>query len=164
MGITTVGQRYDILFESLSGSIRCSDDFSLDLVLFSNIIAAIFLWVLVSVEQFTYIACFVVDENYDFFSVHFRLRKFPPKRKLLSSEEYYEQGVRETTKALEDLKKYCSSPESKPWRTMTKLKDPQRYILLASVIKWLTHIHSSLRFTSILNYCAMARNFLVSWL
>lgn len=55
------------------------------------------------------------------------LRRFPPKQKLLTNEEYYEQTVRETTKALENLKNFCNSPEAKPWRVMMKLKDPQRY-------------------------------------
>lgn len=56
-----------------------------------------------------------------------RLRRFPAKRKLLTNEEFYDQGVRETTKALEELKHFCSSPDSKPWKLMTRLKDPQRY-------------------------------------
>lgn len=59
-------------------------------------------------------------------SAIFRRRRFPPKRKLLTNEEYYEQTAKETTKALEELRNYCSSPESKPWRTMTRLKNPQR--------------------------------------
>jgi len=54
-------------------------------------------------------------------------RRFPPKRRLLTSEEFYEQGVHETTKALEELRQYCSSPEAKPWRTMLKLRDPGRF-------------------------------------
>lgn len=56
------------------------------------------------------------------------MRKFPPKPRLLTSEEFHEQGLLETTRALEELKTYCSSPESKPWRMMTRLKDPQRYV------------------------------------
>ncbi|KAJ6629548.1 Nuclear envelope integral membrane protein 1b [Pseudolycoriella hygida] len=54
-------------------------------------------------------------------------RKFPPRIRLLTNEEYYEQTARETTKALDELKRFCSSPESQPWRTMTKLKDPRRF-------------------------------------
>lgn len=54
------------------------------------------------------------------------LKRFPPKQRLLTNEEYYEQSVRETTKALENLKNFCNSPEAKPWRVMMKLKDPQR--------------------------------------
>lgn len=64
-------------------------------------------------------------------------RKFPEKRKLLTSEEFYEQGVLETTKALNELRQYCSSPESKPWRTMLKLKNPSRF---ASFIEGDSHL------------------------
>lgn len=64
-------------------------------------------------------------------------RRFPPKQRLLTSEEFYEQGVHETTKALEELRKYCSSPEAKPWRTMLKLKDPSRF---ASFIEGESHL------------------------
>lgn len=59
---------------------------------------------------------------------NFRLRQFPPKARLLSSEEFHAQSVLETTKALEELKAFCNSPESKPWRMMTRLKDPQRFV------------------------------------
>lgn len=54
-------------------------------------------------------------------------RKFPPKAKLLSNDEYYHQGVRETSKALDELRKYCSSPECNQWKTALKLKDVKRY-------------------------------------
>lgn len=64
-------------------------------------------------------------------------RKFPPKRKLLSSEEFYEEGVRQTTKALDELRQFCSSPEAKPWKTMLKLRDPARF---ASFIEGDSHI------------------------
>lgn len=60
--------------------------------------------------------------------LHFRLTRFPPKQRLLSSEEFHNQSVLETTKALEELKAYCNSPDSKPWRMMTRLKDPQRFV------------------------------------
>lgn len=59
----------------------------------------------------------------------FRIRRFPPKQRLLTSEEFHAQSVFETTKALDELKAYCSSPESKPWRMMSRLKDPQRSVL-----------------------------------
>lgn len=64
-------------------------------------------------------------------------RKFPPKRRLLTTEEFYEQGVRETSRALEELRQFCSSPDSKPWRTMLKLKDPLRF---ASFVEGDSHI------------------------
>ncbi|XP_025832391.1 nuclear envelope integral membrane protein 1 isoform X2 [Agrilus planipennis] len=64
-------------------------------------------------------------------------RKFPPKVRLLTNDEYYQQGVRETTKALEDLRKYCSSPECNQWKTALKLKDVKRF---ASFIEGDSHI------------------------
>ncbi|GAB0099367.1 nuclear envelope integral membrane protein 1 [Sergentomyia squamirostris] len=75
----------------------------------------------------------------------FYLRRFPPKRKLLSTEEFYEEGVRETTKALEELRKYCSSPECKAWSTVLRLKEPSRF---ASFMEGSSHILD----TEILDY------------
>ena len=51
---------------------------------------------------------------------------FRPEHKLLSEEEFITQGVVETRKALEELKEYCRSPESKPWQTVRKLQSPVR--------------------------------------
>nr|XP_019559888.2 nuclear envelope integral membrane protein 1 [Aedes albopictus] len=64
-------------------------------------------------------------------------RRFPPKRRLLTNEEYYEQGVRETTKALEELRAYCSSPNCKQWNTVLKLRDPSRF---ASFMEGSSHL------------------------
>ncbi|KAK0095415.1 hypothetical protein PV326_008442 [Microctonus aethiopoides] len=52
---------------------------------------------------------------------------FPERRKLLSENEYRKQGIRETNKALGNLREYCSSPESNPWKTVLRLKDPIRF-------------------------------------
>ena len=57
----------------------------------------------------------------------YRKRKFPPKTKLLTDDEYHEQGVRETAKALQELRGYCSSPDCNAWKTVLKLKEPVRY-------------------------------------
>lgn len=51
---------------------------------------------------------------------------FPERRKLLSENEYRKQGIKETNKALGNLREYCSSPESNPWKTVLRLKDPIR--------------------------------------
>ncbi|XP_055681813.1 uncharacterized protein LOC129789190 [Lutzomyia longipalpis] len=67
-------------------------------------------------------------------------RKFPPKRRLLTSEEFYEEGVRETTRALEELRQYCSSPECRQWRTVLRLKDPSRF---ASFMEGSSHLMDS---------------------
>ncbi|KAM7347078.1 nuclear envelope integral membrane protein-like [Cochliomyia hominivorax] len=65
------------------------------------------------------------------------LRKFPPKRRFLTNEEYYEQGVRETTKALDELRKYASSPDCNQWRVMSKLRDPMRF---AAFVEGASHL------------------------
>ncbi|XP_037884631.1 LOW QUALITY PROTEIN: nuclear envelope integral membrane protein 1a-like [Glossina fuscipes] len=57
----------------------------------------------------------------------YRLRKFPPKIRLLTLDEFYEQGVFETKKALEDLRKYAARPDCKQWTMMTKLRVPWRF-------------------------------------
>ena len=49
-----------------------------------------------------------------------------PEYKLLTEEEFITQGVVETKKALDQLKEYCRSPESKPWQTVRKLRSPVR--------------------------------------
>ncbi|KAF7266053.1 nuclear envelope integral membrane protein-like [Rhynchophorus ferrugineus] len=54
-------------------------------------------------------------------------RKFPPKPELISNDEYYQQGVRETAKALGELREYCSSPQCNQWKTALKLKDVKRF-------------------------------------
>ncbi|XP_044763584.1 nuclear envelope integral membrane protein 1 [Coccinella septempunctata] len=64
-------------------------------------------------------------------------RKFPPKVKLLTNDEYYAQGVRETNKSLEELRKYCLSPECNQWKTALKLKDVKRF---ASFIEGNSHL------------------------
>ena len=51
-----------------------------------------------------------------------------PKRRLLTEEEYQEEAQRETLKALEELRGYCSSPECDSWRVVSRLKDPKRYL------------------------------------
>lgn len=64
-------------------------------------------------------------------------RRFPPKQRFLTNEEYYEEGVRETTKALEELRSYCSSPQCKQWNTVLKLRDPSRF---ASFMEGSSHL------------------------
>lgn len=67
----------------------------------------------------------------------FYRRRFPPKRRFLTNEEYYEQGVRETTKALDELRAYCNSPDCKQWSTVLKLRDPSRF---ASFMEGTSHL------------------------
>lgn len=75
----------------------------------------------VAAKQFS-----VIFAHFYFFFHPARYLKFPQKQRLLTSEEFHEQGLLETTRALAELKEYCNSPESKPWRMMSRLKDPQR--------------------------------------
>lgn len=56
-----------------------------------------------------------------------RKRFFKPKIKLLSEEDYNTQAHIETRRALEELKKFCRSPEGKPWQTVSRLTDPKRF-------------------------------------
>ncbi|KAJ0178647.1 hypothetical protein K1T71_005422 [Dendrolimus kikuchii] len=64
-------------------------------------------------------------------------RKFPPKPRLLTNEEYYEEGARETKQALENLRKYCSSPDCAQWKIMLKLNDTKRF---ASFVEGNSHL------------------------
>lgn len=57
-----------------------------------------------------------------------RKNMFPERRKLLTDDQYRKEGIRETNKALNALKGYCSSPECNPWKTILRLKDPLRLL------------------------------------
>ncbi|XP_065156690.1 nuclear envelope integral membrane protein [Atheta coriaria] len=63
--------------------------------------------------------------------------RFPPKIVPLTNDEYYHQGVKETNKALEDLRAFCSSPECNQWKIVSKLKDSKRF---ASFIEGQSHL------------------------
>ncbi|XP_011646649.1 nuclear envelope integral membrane protein 1 isoform X1 [Pogonomyrmex barbatus] len=52
---------------------------------------------------------------------------FSEKQKLLSEDQYRQEGIRQTRKALKELQNYCSSPECNPWKTVLRLKDPIRF-------------------------------------
>jgi len=56
-----------------------------------------------------------------------RRKLFSKQIKLLSEEEYDRQSLEETRKALEELRRYCASSASKPWRTVSSLRDPRRF-------------------------------------
>ncbi|XP_046963213.1 nuclear envelope integral membrane protein 1 [Vanessa cardui] len=65
-------------------------------------------------------------------------RRFPPKPRLLSSEEYYEQGARETQRALAELRRYCASPDCQQWSVMLRLHDAKRF---ASFVEGNSHLN-----------------------
>ncbi|XP_071550052.1 nuclear envelope integral membrane protein isoform X2 [Panulirus ornatus] len=54
-------------------------------------------------------------------------RRFPPKVKRLTEEEYLLQANVETRKALDELRAYCRSPNCDAWKTVSRLKSPQRF-------------------------------------
>jgi len=56
-----------------------------------------------------------------------RKKLWKPQVKLLSEEEYNTQAHEETRKALQQLKEFCRSPDSNPWKTVSRLKSPGRF-------------------------------------
>lgn len=56
----------------------------------------------------------------------------PEPRRLLTEEEYQKQGEEETRHALEELRKYCNSPEFSPWKAVSRLQSPKRCGFLIS--------------------------------
>ncbi|XP_012529869.1 nuclear envelope integral membrane protein 1 isoform X2 [Monomorium pharaonis] len=75
--------------------------------------------------------CVVLILFYNFPKAAFERAKrrnvFPEKRKLLNENQYREEGIRQTKKALKELQDYCSSPECNPWKTILRLKNPIRF-------------------------------------
>ncbi|CAG2185853.1 Nuclear envelope integral membrane protein 1 [Mytilus edulis] len=67
---------------------------------------------------------------------YFRYKLFKAKVRLLTEEEYQKQGYEETKKALEDLRKFCKSPECKPWKVISKLKSPDRFASFIEGDSW----------------------------
>eukprot|EP00063_Salmo_salar_P027365 XP_014002200.1 PREDICTED: nuclear envelope integral membrane protein 1-like isoform X4 [Salmo salar] len=55
------------------------------------------------------------------------LRLKPEPRRLLTEEEFQKQGEEETQRALEELRKYCSSPDFSTWKTVSRLQSPKRF-------------------------------------
>ncbi|ALC48653.1 CG9723, partial [Drosophila busckii] len=59
-------------------------------------------------------------------------RRFPPKRRLLTNEEYYKQSVEETTRSLAELRQYVNSPNCRQWNIISALRDPMRFASFAN--------------------------------
>ncbi|EFO17162.2 hypothetical protein LOAG_11339 [Loa loa] len=51
---------------------------------------------------------------------------FPQCQRLLTMEEYRQQGEEETRKALEGLRQFCRSPEADVWKITSSVSDPKR--------------------------------------
>jgi len=56
-----------------------------------------------------------------------RIRWKREARRLLTEEEYQKQAEEETQKALEELRKYCNSPDISPWKTVSRIQSPKRF-------------------------------------
>ncbi|XP_016085427.1 nuclear envelope integral membrane protein 1-like isoform X1 [Sinocyclocheilus grahami] len=82
--------------------------------------------------------------EYPFTKVFMLYQKLKPKklepRRLLTEEEYQRQSEVETQKALEELRKYCSSPELNTWKTVSRLQSPKRF---ADFIEGFPHLLSN---------------------
>ncbi|XP_064555638.1 nuclear envelope integral membrane protein isoform X1 [Drosophila montana] len=59
-------------------------------------------------------------------------RRFPPKRRLLTQEEYYEQAVNETARSLAELRDHVNSPHCRQWNIISSLRDPMRFASFAN--------------------------------
>jgi len=64
----------------------------------------------------------------------------------LTEEEYISQGVEETRKALEELRRYCRSPECNAWKTVSRLSSPAQQLVLQLFIYTHDHPHAQLLF------------------
>ncbi|KYN34913.1 hypothetical protein ALC56_10881 [Trachymyrmex septentrionalis] len=82
-------------------------------------------------HEASFSCCIIVIFFYNFPKTAFgrakRQHVFPEKRKLINEDQYRQEGIRQTRKALKGLQNYCSSPECNPWKTVLKLKDPIRF-------------------------------------
>ncbi|KAL2103816.1 hypothetical protein ACEWY4_000684 [Coilia grayii] len=59
--------------------------------------------------------------------VNRRMRWKVEPRRLLTEEEYQKQAEIETSRALDELRKYCNSPEINTWKTVSRLQSPKRF-------------------------------------
>uniref|UniRef100_UPI0037E888C7 nuclear envelope integral membrane protein 1 n=1 Tax=Semicossyphus pulcher TaxID=241346 RepID=UPI0037E888C7 len=64
----------------------------------------------------------------------------PEPRRLLTEEEYQKQAEEETRQALDELRKYCHSPEFSPWKAVSRLQSPKRF---ADFIEGSPHLMSN---------------------
>nr|CAH0110531.1 unnamed protein product [Daphnia galeata] len=53
-------------------------------------------------------------------------KRFPPKVRLLTEDEYVDQARIETERGLKELREFSRSPRCNAWKTMNQLKDPLR--------------------------------------
>ncbi|CAJ0597409.1 unnamed protein product [Cylicocyclus nassatus] len=58
---------------------------------------------------------------------YFWRKLFPPRRRLLTREEYEKEGRETTKRELEKLRQYCRSPDADVWKITSKVNDPRRF-------------------------------------
>lgn len=96
----------------------------------------VYLGIQIQQVAFTIIVAAVVAKNLDYpvllaINAYWKLRRVvrwkPEPRRLLTEEEYQKEGEEETRKALEDLRRYCNSPEFSPWKAVSRLQSPKRF-------------------------------------
>ncbi|XP_030214778.1 nuclear envelope integral membrane protein 1 [Gadus morhua] len=66
-----------------------------------------------------------------------RIRWKREPRRLLTEEQYQRQGEEETQKALEELRRYCASPECSTWKAVSRIQSPKRF---ADFVEGLSHL------------------------
>ncbi|KFD61545.1 hypothetical protein M514_26294 [Trichuris suis] len=68
---------------------------------------------------------------------------YPPRVKLLTREEFEMQGRLETSKALEELRSFCNSPEFGRWSVLSRLSDPHQFAMFMNGADHLSFLHES---------------------
>ncbi|KAK4313038.1 hypothetical protein Pmani_015560 [Petrolisthes manimaculis] len=74
------------------------------------------------------VSCYAVPERWKAKLRTFWVRRFPPKVRRLTEEEYLQQANVETRRALEDLREFCRSPKCDKWNVVSKLNTPHRFV------------------------------------
>ncbi|CDW58612.1 DUF2215 domain containing protein [Trichuris trichiura] len=70
-------------------------------------------------------------------------RLYPPRVKLLTKEEFEMQGKLQTSKALEELRSFCNSPEFSRWSVLSRLSDPHQFAMFMDGADHLSFLHDS---------------------
>ncbi|XP_025204616.1 nuclear envelope integral membrane protein 1 [Melanaphis sacchari] len=103
---------------------------SIDLIRWTLQVIGLSLVILCSfhLEAMVFVNILSIILYYTKFSLPFGLLpKNKPKPRLLSEDEYVQQSLIETPKALEELRKYCKSPNCDSWKVVSRLRDPKKF-------------------------------------
>ncbi|CAG0921157.1 unnamed protein product [Notodromas monacha] len=102
-------------------------------------VGAVLIFACSEVKEFTFLTiCLLIGCRYipqklcDAFAerlqgFRYRFAFFRPAPRYLTEQEYIEQGYIETRRELDELRKFCSSPQCNAWKTVNRLKDPKRF-------------------------------------